>query len=654
MVLNRLKRLLPRVVLDTITTRFLLLFSFVIIIPMVSMLRFSSSIFTEFWGKTAQNQLMLSHNLALLHLDYTQQQLAANARMIRPGLEAGRPLSAYCPAGESLVCIAVNPSRRTYRLSGSGFVDQAFDPSQEAPPLATLVGNLAQPAKGAFYVPLFGQLYLFVAQQNIGAQEDNWLLLGRPLDDSLMQTLHQRNENLPVSTWVLRQDSAPVQTPQPVLYARSVPPVSMKLPEIELVRALRQTQPTGPQSLKIYPEAYDVCQTLLYDPAHHPVARLVTILPKAHYYRLLEQFYDGFSLIFVCALLLSALVAIAVSRTITGPLLRLIDEVNTLSYLDGLKDEVRLHGFHEINRLSSAFNQLLKRLRQEHQMRDEFVATLTHDLKVPMLAEKQTLAYFRQEVYGPLNDTQREVLDVLQASNQSSLTLVNGLLEVSRYDAGRMRLMPEPVDVGQLLVETMLEIRPLAEEKRIALTLDNPLAEAFAYCDRLETRRVLMNLMCNAVANTPHFGSLRCRIANADSLGTSVLNRISDFEASTLGAPLKLDGHLVVSIQDSGIGIAREDLPNLFRRFGANRGRNPMSMGLGLYNCYQVIQAHNGMIWVETTEAVGTAVSFILPVNEVFAQERRKHSDRRKNESSHRGRLPADASQPEDDTDAGG
>jgi signal transduction histidine kinase len=326
------------------------------------------------------------------------------------------------------------------------------------------------------------------------------------------------------------------------------------------------------------------------------------------------------------------ILAMIVARSITQPLLKLIEQVDWLSRTGDLSREVSIRGVHEIFQLSEAFNRMLKRLRQEHQMKDEFVATLTHDLKVPLLAEKQTLAYLNQKLYGPLSDPQQEVIHLMQSSNDSVLRLVNGILEVYRYDSGQINLVFDQIDAKALLDETIRELQPLYLEKMITLTVESKLhnpQQAIARIDRLEIKRVFTNLLSNAIANTPKHGQIRCLLADSDALNTSHLYRLTDLKRTSLDRPVKLSGRLLLSIQDSGIGFMTEDLPQLFRRFAANRGRNPMSIGLGLYNCYQVIQAHGGVLWVETTEGEGAAVCFVLPLTAEIAQERRKYGGRR-------------------------
>jgi signal transduction histidine kinase len=155
--------------------------------------------------------------------------------------------------------------------------------------------------------------------------------------------------------------------------------------------------------------------------------------------------------------------------------------------------------------------------------------------------------------------------------------------------------------------------------------------EAIVFADRLEIKRVLHNLMSNAIINNPIHGSIQCRITNAKHYGSNTIYKVSSFQYTTLKHPLNLGDRLLVLIQDSGIGFSNDDLSSLFKQFAASKGRNPMSIGLGLYNCYQVLQAHNSILWVESTEGEGSLVSFALPTNQEATRDRRLFRDRRRN-----------------------
>lgn len=359
----------------------------------------------------------------------------------------------------------------------------------------------------------------------------------------------------------------------------------------------------------------------------------------------------AFYAMFVTGLVFSMLVGLWAARSVTNPVWSLIKHLNRLSsHLHTLDKKALLrfqlppqNSVYEIKQLSQSFDKLLNRLSEEQRLRDEFVATLTHDLKVPLLAERQTLHYLLQGSYGPLSAAQTEVVSALSETAGQTLLLVNGLLEVSRYEAGEVKLEARPLEASTLLNQVLAELTPLAQSKEQTLLAQWETDQAYpVFGDALELRRVLHNLVHNALLNTPRFGSITCRLHNQATLEKPLesqlepplvsggLTRLTNLEVSTLSRPLALDEHTIISIEDTGVGIARYDLPRLFTRFAANRGRNPMSMGLGLYNCYQVVQAHTGVLWVETTEGTGTAVNMLLPATAAAAGERRKSPERRR------------------------
>ncbi|MDX2084204.1 MAG: HAMP domain-containing sensor histidine kinase [Candidatus Melainabacteria bacterium] len=701
-------------VLDTISTRFLLLCVFVLVIPLFSLVMFSASLIQGMLNKTAQAQLELASNLLDLNLRYQRQELATSARVISVAVASGHSLATFCPAEGRRWCAVVHRKQQSIELA-----DGRQLPLKQLPPAiyraleAAVQGTSdvqSTPEQGdSFFLPWTKdqtespRLLLVVSEKGALPQGDV-LLAGMPLDAVFINRLYRNHPGLKVATWIvpetlpepksdaspsLAQDSADYLAKPKAVYARYTPagtehwvnwlpdgesmnaapkkpkqsaeksrPHTVQAPSAAVKEQDREGQLPLQQLLQAGPNhEFKRQDTRLFDAAHAPVARFITLLPMRGYQQALNLYYGGFYIIFVASLVFSVIVAIVAGRTITRPLFALMGQVNALSRLDDLKGQVTVHGFFEINQLADAFNRLMDRLRQEHQMRDQFVATLTHDLKVPMLAEKQTLRYMRQGIYGPVTDTQAEVLEVMQSSNASSLTMVNGLLEVYRYDSGNSQLHIESTNLGRLLHAVVQEVRPLAEEKHIQLSVEDHSEERLVLADQQEIKRVLLNLLSNAVRNTPRYGSITGLVISEQHWGQPSLTTVGSserpYERSTLERPLYLEGHLLVSIQDTGVGISKDDMPFLFKRFAANRGRNPMSIGLGLYNCYQVVQAHQGTLWVETTEGEGTAVNFILPQDVSVVRDRRTYSDRRKGERPDRGGLSSDANQPEDNHSAG-
>jgi signal transduction histidine kinase len=359
---------------------------------------------------------------------------------------------------------------------------------------------------------------------------------------------------------------------------------------------------------------------------------------------LLQQFTSGAIPLAFIALMLSVGIAFWAARTITQPLYALMHTVkqlrfdNNKGYQPILEALLNVKGVSEIRQLSNAFTHMLLRLKDEEQLRNDFTATLTHDLKVPLLAEKQTLIYFTQGTYGPITATQNDVLGALQSANNDSLALVNGLLEVTRYSHGNVHLLQQCVDLPAMLNAVIQTLEPLIRDKHQHIST-NYHTNGQVWADPLELKRVVTNLLGNAITNTPHYGQLQIAIYGPNQLpqghrlSNGQLSQLTLCEHSSLLTPITLrPQHVLLSVQDNGIGFSLQNINQLFHQFSANKGRNPLSTGLGLYNAYQVLQAHGGQLWIESTEGQGSAINCLLsqpPAPTMATRDRRSCTDRR-------------------------
>ena len=319
------------------------------------------------------------------------------------------------------------------------------------------------------------------------------------------------------------------------------------------------------------------------------------------------------SLISVLSLILSIVIAALFARTITTPILKLVIAAKSIAsgYLD---QRVQIKGNDEISQLSNNFNQMADNLRKQEQLRDNFVATLTHDLKVPMLAENQTINYLLKQAYGPLTEEQKEVLDLIKSTNNSSLEMVSTLLEVYRYDTGNTNLLKSEFDIVKLMRDSIDQIKSLAQDKKIMISLECKEDQIFITADEREIKRVLHNLIGNAITNGIHRGQIVCNIERQVESDVTY-HPISNIDHyTTLKKPLNISNSVLISIKDDGIGIPREDMAELFKRFSLSNGKKPAGTGLGLYYSYQVVSKHKGEIWAESAEGQGTTFRFILPI----------------------------------------
>ncbi|MBR6162481.1 response regulator [bacterium] len=228
-------------------------------------------------------------------------------------------------------------------------------------------------------------------------------------------------------------------------------------------------------------------------------------------------------------------------------------------------------------------------MKDMERLRDDFIATLTHDLRTPALAAIQTLEYFLDGSLGALEEKQKMLLTTMKKSNQDMLGLVNTLLEVYKYESGKMTTVKTVFEFEKLVDECAEQVKSLAESKNIEIVKCFNLEKDLKIeADRNEIRRVIMNFMGNAINYTNDGGSI-------------------ELKASTDGDDLQF------SVKDNGIGISKQDIPKLFKRFSQGTSeRRSMSTGLGLYLAKQIIDAHGGKIWLESDKGKGSEFFFIL------------------------------------------
>lgn len=256
------------------------------------------------------------------------------------------------------------------------------------------------------------------------------------------------------------------------------------------------------------------------------------------------------------------------------------------------------------------FDELLARVRsllrlkhsvderdQIARQREDFVSRLTHDLRTPLVAADRMMSLLQQGALGELSPEVAEALATMERSNQNLLDMVNTLLQVYCYEAGRKTLSLTPLDLRQLLTEVVQGLMPIALDKGLALQTnlneDDKLIELRG--DRLELHRVFTNLVGNAVKFTDS-GSVTVR------LSTTVHT----------GADTSAEPWVKVEVEDTGPGISPEYHNSLFEPFRHGNHKRSGS-GLGLHLSCQIIKAHRGTIEVQSEVGKGSRFTVELP-----------------------------------------
>ncbi|MCP6759055.1 MAG: hybrid sensor histidine kinase/response regulator [Fischerella sp. CENA71] len=224
--------------------------------------------------------------------------------------------------------------------------------------------------------------------------------------------------------------------------------------------------------------------------------------------------------------------------------------------------------------------------------REDFVSRLTHDLRTPLVAAERMLTLLSEGALGSLSAPMQEVITIMGRSNTNLLAMVNTLLEVYRFEAGRKTLAFQPIDLGQLLREVAGELTPLAEAKQLTLNLDfdEESSKSKVIGDRLELHRLFTNLIGNAIKFTDQ-GSVTITLV-----------------------PFTTDGdNITIKIVDTGSGIPVEEQATLFERFRQGSHKRSGS-GLGLYLSRRIVEAHKGGIEVSSEVGKGSIFTVKLPL----------------------------------------
>jgi chemotaxis family two-component system sensor kinase Cph1 len=223
--------------------------------------------------------------------------------------------------------------------------------------------------------------------------------------------------------------------------------------------------------------------------------------------------------------------------------------------------------------------------------RDDLVAVVSHDLRNP-LGVIQMQATILLRTVGPsdheFSRRLRSSAEHIQRSVDRMNTLIRDLLDLAKLEAGRFTLQRQPQQMGEMIDEALLILRPLADARRIQLQAG--LHEARVSADRDRIFQVLSNLVGNAIKFTPPGGqvSLSCGTRGAE---------------------------VWVTVADTGPGIPADMLANVFDRYWQARSGDQQGAGLGLFIAKGIVEAHGGRIWAEAHADCGATFTFTLPLS---------------------------------------
>jgi PAS domain S-box-containing protein len=234
-----------------------------------------------------------------------------------------------------------------------------------------------------------------------------------------------------------------------------------------------------------------------------------------------------------------------------------------------------------------------REVERANQLKSEFLASMSHELRTPLHTVIGFAELLSEEIEGPLNEKQKRFIGHIHKDSMHLLELINDVLDLSKIEAGRLRIEREAFDIAACVQESLASIRPGAEAKFIGIETDIAVSAAI-FADRVRFKQILYNLLSNALKFTPEGGRIRV-------------------EARGRGEFVE------ISVTDTGIGIPKEQHEAIFDKFyqvGATTKGVREGTGLGLAITKALIADHGGRIWVNSEPGKGSRFTFTISIGQ--------------------------------------
>jgi signal transduction histidine kinase len=244
-------------------------------------------------------------------------------------------------------------------------------------------------------------------------------------------------------------------------------------------------------------------------------------------------------------------------------------------------------------RLYREIEEKSRQIEAANRHKSEFLANMSHELRTPLNAIIGFSEVLQERLFGELNEKQAEYTDDILTSGRHLLSLINEILDLSKVEAGRMELELATFDLPLAIDNARTFVRERAIKHGITLDVDVDERLGDYVGDERKIKQILLNLLSNAVKFTAEGGRIEI-------------------------SARKISGSVEISVSDTGIGIAPEDLPKIFEEFrqvGSDYSHKVEGTGLGLTLAKKFVELHGGKIWVTSEFGKGSTFSFSLPKN---------------------------------------
>ncbi|MFH1654306.1 MAG: HAMP domain-containing sensor histidine kinase [Pseudomonadota bacterium] len=259
--------------------------------------------------------------------------------------------------------------------------------------------------------------------------------------------------------------------------------------------------------------------------------------------------------------------------------------------LERQKHKLRLVNEEKIN-LYKELEETNKKLQKIDQLKSDFVSMVSHELRTPLANIKASVSLLRDGISGEVNETQRTHLTIASNNIDRLLRIINNLLDLSKIEAGKLELHKERVDLNFIIKQIAISFEPKIEEAHLKLKTHMPNTPTDVFADPDKMTQVITNLISNAVKFT-HEGFVEISLREKGN-------------------------QIECTVRDTGVGIAKEDMPKLFSKFeqfGKPKVTKEKGTGLGLSIAKGIVEEHKGKMFVKSELGKGTEFTFTLPKN---------------------------------------
>jgi len=250
-----------------------------------------------------------------------------------------------------------------------------------------------------------------------------------------------------------------------------------------------------------------------------------------------------------------------------------------------------------------------EQLEKTSRMKSAFLANMSHELRTPLNSIIGFAEILKDRMFGELNERQEKYLTHILTSGRHLLQLINNILDLSKVEAGKMKLNLEAFSVNRVIDEVQTIIKTLAYKKNIEIQM-LLCPEVIMYGDISKFKQILYNLLSNAIKFTPEKGIV--------TITTQEVAAGAVFDGGAGAKPFVTDGKsLLVSVLDTGIGIMEEEQEKIFLEFeqtDQTRARGYEGTGLGLALTRKLVQLHGGQIWVRSEINKGSEFILVIPI----------------------------------------